>query len=101
MKQVLIAKVQSCSEFKESLVNSESNFLAEAVRGDYYWSTGLDKELLLNTKKKNWPGKNIMGKVLTEIRDSLVQQKTGKRQTRSQEQPTKQTVSSDSEYDTS
>ena len=53
MKQVLEAKAKSCPEFKTALLKTENNILAEAVRGDYYWSTGLDKDLLMSTKKKD------------------------------------------------
>ena len=77
--------------------------LAEAVRGDYFWLTGLDKELLMLTKKKNWPGKNVMGKMLTEVRESLLQVRNDKKLTRSKEQTEQNGASSgsDSEYDTS
>ena len=56
MKQVLEAKAKSCPEFKITLLKTEINILAEAVHGDYYWSTGLDKNLLMSTKKRYWPG---------------------------------------------
>ena len=56
-----------------SLLKTDSNILAEAVRGDYHWSTGLDKELLMITKMKFWPGKNVMGKLLSNLRTKLKQ----------------------------
>ena len=67
------------------------------------WSTGLDKELLLKTKNKNWPGKNVMGKILTELRENLKQTKGDKRLTRLQEhvQHPGGVSDTDSEYDTS
>ena len=83
MKQVFTAKAESCRDFRKNLLSMESSILAEAGHGDYFWSTELDKELLLKTKKKNWPGKNVMGKILTELRENLQQTKGDKRLTRS------------------
>ena len=45
MKQILQAKAKCCLEFRKELLNTENSILAEAVRGDYYWSTGLDRDL--------------------------------------------------------
>ena len=103
MKQVLTAKAESCHDFRKNLLSMESSILAQAVHDDYFWSTGLDKELLLKTKKKNWPGENVMGKILTELRENLQQTKGNKRLTRSQEhvQHLGGFSDTDSEYDTS
>ena len=43
MKQVLEVKAKLGPEFKTALLKTENNILAEAVREDFYWSTGLIK----------------------------------------------------------
>ena len=63
MKEELEAKAEQCLKFKKELLKTDSNILAEAVRGDYHWSTGLDKELLMTTEMRFWPAKNVMGKL--------------------------------------
>ena len=69
MLEILSEKMKGCKDFCEELMNADK-VLAEGVPGDMYWSTGLTKEQSLLVKKSSWPGKNIMGKVLTEIRES-------------------------------
>ena len=64
MKQILQAKAKCWPEFRKELLKTENSILAEAVRGDYYWSSGLDRDLVMTTKKKYWPGQNVMGKLL-------------------------------------
>ena len=101
MKQVLEAKAKSCPEFKTALLKTENNILAEAVRGDYYWSTGLDKDLLMSTKKRYWPGQNVMGKLLCELRTKLRNiEKTEKKTIQSQKTSKKNNVTdSESDYE--
>ena len=69
--------------------------LAEAVCGDYFCLIGLDKEQFMH-------GKNEMGKILTEMHESLLQVTNDKRLTRSKEQTEQNGTSSgsDFEYDT-
>ena len=71
MSQVLTAKLQQCKEFALTLKDTGSKVIAEAVPGDFFWSAGLCKEDILLVKKNNWPGRNRMGKILTELRSNL------------------------------
>ena len=71
MKDILEHKCKQVPEFREALINSKSNKLVEATPGDYFWSSGLNKEDTLNTKSKYWFGQNKMGLLLTEIRTTL------------------------------
>ena len=71
MKDILDQKCKQVPEFRDALINSKSNKLVEAVAGEYFWSSGLNKEDTLNTKNKYWFGQNRMGALLTEIRNSL------------------------------
>ena len=81
-------------------MKTDSNILAEAVRGDYHWSTGLDKELLMTTKMKFWPGKNVMGKLLRGLRTKLKQkEKDAKKHSKSKDASNKKNeTESDSDY---
>lgn len=57
-------------DLKEKLINTRGFKLEEATF-DQYWGTGVpvySKEF----KKTNYPGKNIMGKILEEIREELL-----------------------------
>ena len=47
--------------------------IVEAVTGDYFGSSGLNKEETLNTKVKFWPGENQMGSLLTKVRENIKQ----------------------------
>ena len=46
----------------------------EAVQGEYFWGSGLNKADTLHTKSKYWFGKNQMGALLIQLRDSLNEQ---------------------------
>ena len=67
MQTVLQSKAKYSPEFREALINSE-NVIAEAVPGELFWSTGLNKEITLCVKKASWPGKNSMEKLLSTQR---------------------------------
>ena len=71
MQDILSAKAKCSKEFCEALLSSH-NVIAEAVPGDLFWSTGLNKTQCLSVKKSSWPGKNNMGKLLTKLRDNLL-----------------------------
>ena len=72
MEEVLSAKAAACPEFCNTLTCSDS-VLAEAVPGDLFWSTGLTKEQCLIVKKSAWPGKNRMGKILSTLKERIIE----------------------------
>ena len=69
MTEILAEKMKSCKDFCDNLLNADK-VIAESVRGDMYWSTGLTEEQSLLVKKSSWPGKNIMGKLLSDLKES-------------------------------
>ena len=78
----------------------------EAVPWNFFWSSGLSKKDTLHTKTKFWFGKNQMGILLTELRDSIqnfqVQKKKKTRQQKKQGTQTNESksfVSESSESD--
>ena len=81
------------------LLKTDNNVIAEAVRGDYFWSTGLDKDMVMTTKKRFWPGQNVMGKLLSELRTKLKNKdKADKKLTQSQNS-SKKSADTDTESD--
>lgn len=71
MTDILNEKVKQVPEFKEELLQSQSHKLVEAVPGELFWSSGLNKMDTSVTKIKYWPGKNIMGSLLTKLREDI------------------------------
>ena len=71
MKEILEHKCKQVPEYRETLINSKSNKLVEATPGDYFWSSELNKEDMLNTNTKYWFGQNKMGLLLTVICSTL------------------------------
>ena len=76
--QVLEAKAKDTPEFCDILIQHGSSVLVEAAQGDMYWSSGLDKEQVLRVKKTSWPGKNQMGKLLTDLWTKLIKESSSK-----------------------
>ena len=72
MEEILSAKAECCPDFCKSLIESEG-VIAEAVPGDLFWSTGLTKEQCFVVKKSAWPGKNKMGKILTALKETIIE----------------------------
>ena len=70
MKTGLLLKFTSSPECRDFLLNTENLTLAEASPNDKFWGIGVslsDKKIA----KGNWPGKNVLGKLLMEVREEL------------------------------
>lgn len=71
----LIAKFSQNPDLKEYLLQTGSQELVEASPTDTVWGIGLSVETAKNTRRKYWPGENLLGKALmmtrTEIRVAL------------------------------
>ena len=63
MKEILLAKAKQCPEFKETLIKTDQRTLIHNIDTDVFWGCGPD---LL--------GKNMMGKLLEELRQKLKQE---------------------------
>ena len=72
MEEILEAKVNSCSEFKQSLTNSLGKRLVEAVKSDIFWSSGLNPQEAYATKPHYYPGQNRLGYLLDQVRSNLL-----------------------------
>ena len=67
MKELLKAKAEQVSEFKEVLVESEGRYLLEATH-DSFWGIGLKKEHAAASPLAELPGRNVLGWLLMELR---------------------------------
>lgn len=72
MREIIRAKAKYVPEFREALLSSEK-VIAEAVPRDMYWSCGLSKSEVKTTPQKDWPGENVMGQLLMELREELME----------------------------
>lgn len=58
---------------KKILLNTKGE-LVEASPYDKVWGAGLSAEDPLINDKKNWPGKNLLGEILTMVRDRIIRE---------------------------
>lgn len=56
-------------ELKEKLLNTGEKYLAEDSPYDKIW--GIGTKSLKHKENKTWPGKNLLGKILMEVREEL------------------------------
>ena len=72
MKDLLKSKAENCPHFRDSLIQSGTKILAEAT-SNTFWATGLDVRTTSMTKPEYWPGSNMLGMMLMDLRDCLLQ----------------------------
>ena len=71
MRKMLKAKYDVCPEFRIELMRTKDSILVEAT-SHMKWASGLPGITpTLYTDPKNWPGENMMGKLLMELRASM------------------------------
>ena len=71
MRDILAAKVQSCPDFRQALIDSGTKNLVEAVKSDRFWSCGLNPSEAATTKRLYHPGQNQLGRLLEAIRTEI------------------------------
>ena len=71
MRQVLRAKAESSEVFRQHLLDTGDKYLVESSVTDNYWGSGLSYNLTITTLPELFPGKNKLGKLLTELRMEL------------------------------
>jgi len=54
-------------------MKTQNTLLVEAARADLVWGIGLDTKTAKNTPESEWKGLNLLGKLLTEIREEFKQ----------------------------
>lgn len=72
MKDIVKEKSKQVPEFNDVLMETKSSTLVEAVAGEMFWASGLNKQNTLFTKKNYWFGENNMGRILMDLRTELL-----------------------------
>lgn len=65
------AKYSQNEELKEKLLKTDGKMLVEASPYDKIWGIGLSEKKAKETEPDQWPGLNLLGKVLVKVRDDL------------------------------
>ena len=71
VKRALIAKFTQNKELGEKLKATGSNVLVEAAHYDTVWGIGLSEDHPDARSPEKWPGENLLGKLLMEVRSEL------------------------------
>lgn len=70
VKENTIAKFTQNRQLLEALMNT-SGLLVEASPCDSIWGIGLSEEVAREIPEEKWPGMNLLGKILTAVRDEI------------------------------
>ena len=70
MRNIIRSRAQQVPKYRQQL-KSAKEIIVEAVPGDNFWSCGLSKEEVGWWNPRDWPGKNVMGRLHMELRDEL------------------------------
>lgn len=65
------AKYEQNPDLQAKLLNTGNAILAEASPRDKIWGIGLDAQTATNISLDKWPGKNLLGRILMELRDEF------------------------------
>jgi hypothetical protein len=65
------AKFTQNEKLKKALMETGDKTLVEASPFDRVWGIALDEVAARKTDPQKWPGENLLGKILTKLRDSL------------------------------
>lgn len=71
MTDIIHLKVDQCSDFEHALLNTKEKLLVEAT-SDCFWAAGLPPKLVNVTDPKYYPGTNMLGEIMMEIRNDLI-----------------------------
>ena len=71
MEELLEAKANQCEDFKALLLHNREKIFAEATFRKF-WGTGASEFVSANTDPEYWPGQNMLGCLLNDLRDNLL-----------------------------
>lgn len=71
VKRANRAKYAQNPDLMRLLLSTEDSILAEASPKDTVWGIGLTADAAEKTDSSEWPGENLLGKVLMELRDEF------------------------------
>lgn len=69
--EIAHARFSQCDYLREDLFATGDAILVEASPIDSIWGIGLDAETARATPDTDWPGKNLLGQILTRVRNEL------------------------------
>ena len=72
MRKILRCKLRFVPQYRE-LLSKSTGTIVEAVPGDKFWSSGLNKREACMHDPSTYPGKNVMGQLHMEMRELLKQ----------------------------
>ncbi len=70
MRDILEAKAEQCETFKKMLLDTQEKTIAASIP-DRFWGTGLEPQHSVTTKRDYWPGHNMLGALMIELREQL------------------------------
>ena len=68
MRSIAQAKFDSVDEFRKEMLDSAGMYLIEATTNTF-WGVGFLRDVAAYCRPQYWPGENVMGRILMEIRD--------------------------------
>lgn len=71
VRRANLAKFRQNKGLRRKLFQTGDRVLVEASPLDAIWGIGLDADAARQTPPDAWPGQNLLGKVLTEVREVL------------------------------
>jgi len=71
MYEGLKLKFTQNPDLKEALLKENCDLFVEASPFDKIWGIGLNAEDARKTPESEWPGQNLLGKLLTQLREEL------------------------------
>ncbi len=71
MKKCLLLKFDQNEQLKDKLLSTGSKVIGEAAPKDDFWGCGLAINNPLVCDPTNWKGRNVLGKLLVEVRNEL------------------------------
>jgi len=74
VKRSNLAKFSQNKGLRRKLFQTGKKMLVEASPVDVIWGIGLDEREAAMIAPEFWPGQNLLGKIMTEVRDQLMQE---------------------------